>query len=1179
MKSLLIAELKLQSRHWLWLLAMVLTFAFGAFVINKQTPDMDIQISGSYFLIKTFAIQLLLLPVLVAIFSTQATIRDFESDMAGIVYASSTKLTQVLIARFIAFFILCWSVYLSFGAGIFVGLATQQSIYFGLPIASLCWALFVLALPNVLLVCAIFFAIGLYGKRSIYLYLIACLLFFAYQFFLSINGSPLMASRVVVSAELASLYSWIDPFALSTYFEQVRQWQPSDKNTQLPTLDRVLIINRLLVIFAALAVTVYTIMHHVKNFKIDAMQDESMLIPNWIKRMTFSLTSSFALPFIARLRARLPAYSVLTIAHKEWQLSFKTKTFLAMCCALVFLISSEIYFGYIHLENLGTSAIASTMITVNRYIADILPRFGGLFMLFLAAELCWRDQQSKVKSLIDSTRVSNAALFFGRLLALCFVPLFFITLSIIVSIIMQSANGGEFDFDVYLSMYVYFGLPLIWLATLCVVVHALLPNKYLALGISFALFVFFETSLLQSLGLEHPLWTLGQLPPLSYSEFVGFGGELDALAGYLSFRYSLLIVLSLIAFKFFRRGEELSSAFTSPVLWRRNEKAILICGAVAVIITLGNIVHQTWYTGHYQSSSSRHVWKASYENKYAYLKDQPSLSTEKITTIVELMPDERRLTINANYQLVNRSNRAISQLVFSTPLPFNYRNVAVGNAEQVSYDQFHQTHIYAFSQPIQPGQSVTLSFVADYQQNGYLGVPGDNVINSDYSYIRFLRYLPFLGYVKHYQLTNNGLREKFALPKLSHQSIEQDLEKYQGDMSALYDWATLDTTIVTSEDHIAFAPGKLVKQWQEGNRKIYQYRTQGKVRNIGHIVSQNLPVKTAQIAHTNVDVFYPEGKENYAERHLSAIRDALQYGNEHFGPVMTNNLRLVPFPSFFPATGYALPQTVFIGEEVGFHVDLTNKDGFDHLYRRTVHEVAHQWWGHGLNGAATEGEAVLVETLAKYTEMVLLARKYGDEYVKQLIKYEQQRYFSGRSRTNINELPLYRGDENYLIYSKGAAAMYALKQQLGESAINTALKKLVTLHSFPNKPATTLDFIAYLTEGKTAKQQQLVDNWFKKIIVHDVEITSAELSKSEQGHEINVCLQDNKTDLTTVKLSAFTDDEKLIASTDIIANTKQGINACKVWSLETKPSHIELDSELLLLDSNRENNQFYFPSL
>lgn len=1175
MKSLLIAELKLQSRHWLWLLAMVLTFVFGAFVINKQTPDMDIQINGVYFLIKTFAIQMLLLPVLVAIFSAQASIRDFDSDMAGIVYASSTKLTQVLVARISALFMLCWCVYLSFAMGIVVGLATQSPTSFGLPVASLGWALFVLALPNVLLVCAIFFAIGLYGKRSIYLYLTACLLFFAYQFFLTINGSPLMASRVAVSAELASLYSWIDPFALSTYFEQVKLWQPSEKNTLLPSVDSTLIVNRLAVIITAIAVTGYAVIHHVKHFKIDMVQGEKTLVPALIKQVWFRLTALLSLPFIARLAITLPTYNVLTIAHKEWQLSFKTKTFFAMCCALVFLISSEIYFGYVHLENLGTSAIASTMITVNRYIADILPRFGGLFMLFLAAELCWRDQQSNIKPLIDSTNVSNAALFFGRLLALCFVPLFFITLSIIASITMQFANGGDINFHVYFAMYIYFGLPMIWLATLCVVVHAVLPNKYLALGITFVLFICLETNVLHSFGLQHPLWTLGQLPRLHYSEFVGFGGETDAVFGYLTLRFSLLVVLSLMAFKLFRRGEELSSAFGSSALWHRHEKVILASGVFVFIIAFANVILKTWYEGDYQSSSSKHAWKASYENKYAYLKGQPSLAVEQLSTTVELMPSERRLLIDAKYQLVNRNDVAITQLVFSTPSPFHYRNLQVENATLVSYDLEHQTHIYAFLTPIQPGQSVRFSFTADYKQNGYLGVPSDNVITHNYSYIRFLRYFPFFGYVKHYQLSNQGLRESYRLPELEHNTLEQDLQLYQGDMSELYDWAILDTTIITNDDQIAFAPGELIKQWQQGGRKAFHYKTRGYVRNIGHIVSHNLPVKTEKIAHTNVEVYYPKNKEKYAARHMSAIRDALQYGNEHFGLINTNNLRLVPVASFFPATGYALPHTIFIGEGVGFHVDLTDEEGFDHLYRRTVHEVAHQWWGHGLNGAATEGEAVLVETLAKYTEMLLLARKYDDEYVKRLIKYEQQRYFSGRARTNSHELPLYRGDENYLVYSKGAAAMYALKQQLGETAINKALRKLVVLHSYPNKPATTLDLIAYLKEGKTAEQQQLIHDWFKETIVHDVEITSVEQGEFEQGHVINVCLQDNKSQFANVTLSAFSDEGKLIGSTNVTIAGVKGSGDCHRWELTIKPAKIEADPALLLLDSNRENNQYY----
>src|SRR5690606_35079778 len=100
------------------------------------------------------------------------------------------------------------------------------------------------------------------------------------------------------------------------------------------------------------------------------------------------------------------------------------------------------------------------------------------------------------------------------------------------------------------------------------------------------------------------------------------------------------------------------------------------------------------------------------------------------------------------------------------------------------------------------------------------------------------------------------------------------------------------------------------------------------------------------------------------------IQDTLDYAGTHFSPYSADTISLVATPNFLPMTGYAMPQLFFIGEDVGFAVDLDNRQAFDHLYRRTVHETSHQWWGHGLDGAKTEGETVLVETLAKYTEMV-----------------------------------------------------------------------------------------------------------------------------------------------------------------------------------------------------------------
>ena len=76
------------------------------------------------------------------------------------------------------------------------GLFGHAEVSLGLALSSLSWGLMVLLLPGLMLLVSVFFAIGLRFKNSLYLYLFACLFFFVYQFYLMINGSPLMASRV-----------------------------------------------------------------------------------------------------------------------------------------------------------------------------------------------------------------------------------------------------------------------------------------------------------------------------------------------------------------------------------------------------------------------------------------------------------------------------------------------------------------------------------------------------------------------------------------------------------------------------------------------------------------------------------------------------------------------------------------------------------------------------------------------------------------------------------------------------------------------------------------------------------------------------------------------------------------------------------------------------------------------
>jgi hypothetical protein len=85
-----------------------------------------------------------------------------------------------------------------------------------------------------------------------------------------------------------------------------------------------------------------------------------------------------------------------------------------------------------------------------------------------------------------------------------------------------------------------------------------------------------------------------------------------------------------------------------------------------------------------------------------------------------------------------------------------------------------------------------------------------------------------------------------------------------------------------------------------------------------------------------------------------------------------------------------------------------------------------------------DGAAMLTETFATYTEMMLLQQMYGKEKMRDRIKMYLGIYLSGRGYAA--EEPLYQAkpDSRHISYSKGAVMMYQLAELIGEEKVNLA---------------------------------------------------------------------------------------------------------------------------------------------
>ena len=188
-------------------------------------------------------------------------------------------------------------------------------------------------------------------------------------------------------------------------------------------------------------------------------------------------------------------------------------------------------------------------------------------------------------------------------------------------------------------------------------------------------------------------------------------------------------------------------------------------------------------------------------------------------------------------------------------------------------------------------------------------------------------------------------------------------------------------------------------------------------------------------------------------------------------------------------------------EDRMYLADVSNSETFNLAAKRTIHEVAHQWWGHTLSAKPVAGGSLLVEGFAKYTEAVVMEKLYGKSALYELSDNARRRYFSGRSFGGSIEPPIYMvTSQSYLAYGKAYTVLMGLRDLIGEKQVNHVLKALTEKHRAINKLAVnTIEFLEEIYKVTPLEQHLLVDDWFKRVITYDVGIEESSYKELADG--------------------------------------------------------------------------------
>lgn len=1131
------------------------------------------------------------LATLIAVFAGMffcvfAMLRDKQYQMDGLVYSTSVKKLPFFVSRFLG----AWGTTLLAASMFLVGfmipskLSTIPSERFAdFQLMPYLWAWLVFVLPNVLICTSILFLVTALVRKAVATYITAVLLYGLYFLASIFLNSPILATSTPASPEGLAMAALIDPLGLSAFFEQTQLWTSHQKNTQLVSLTGYFLWNR--VIWMGIGAVVLLIAYRLFNFrKLDGGLKKRKGIIEENHTTVESKTPYFSVKTSSRGFQR--NWSVLTsLISIELKGVFNSLPFMGMMAMWAIIIFTEIY-SRIHGGYQFDSDLYPTTDLMVWMIKHPLIGLGTLLIVFYSGELMWKEKTVKFQEIKGTTPTSNLITFLSKYVVVTLLPIILIVSAILIAVGQQISVGYyNFEWELYLGLFCFSGLQLLFFALFSMFIQTLVSNKYLGMLLTGLVLAAFSPVFSTQLGLEHPLSKFLMLPTVEFTDMAGytFVGAFFAFAGYWG---SLVTLLVLLAFKMWQRGVSIPFGEQVRLLnrkWSIAEKVAVAALGISFLSFGTYIYYQTCIDREYITAETNLDRKEQYERKYKQYEGLTKVAITDIKTEVTIHPEKAGYLLQANYVLENQEKEAVDTIFVIEKV--GLKQIRLENSQLLLHDKEVGVYLFKLDQPLLSGEQSKLYFEVEKENNGF---DQEKSLVKNGMYLPQIQLEPALYYSSGYEISNNLERKKRGLPY--KEEIPESGEHLDDEALNHVD-VSFETVISTAKNYTAIASGNLLKKWQEGERNFFRYQIQGKgKRNLCYFSAKYETLK-AKHRGIEVELYYHQGHEYNIDYIMDLTKKSLDYCIDHFGPYPHDHIRIAEIPNHWYFGGQAMTGTISMTERGMYLIDLRNQPAIDLVARRVIHEVAHQWWGHTVTPKNVDGGSVITESLAKYTEAVVLEQLFGKKMSREMAGYSTVQYLRARANYAVPEVPLYlTNKQGYLVYTKGYTVMYALKELLGEQQVNTALANLTNKYGKGAiKKATSLDLIDELYQVSDSTNHQLIDDWMKQIIIYDLkiddvvvdqlpdgmyevtlQIESKRVKASSTGEELPIMLQEHiPIGLFTQHPSTIKANEGIVYLEDHYFDKDQSEIKIKV---KEKPSYVGIDPFQTRIEVNQLNN-------
>jgi ABC-2 type transport system permease protein len=1067
-------------RPWPWLcMAVLLVFALMStrVAIIPVTLPQDFILNSPFIItsVTVFSCQIWLL--LAPSVAGEAAARDVHKGMHPLIYTTPVSKLEYLGGRFLAALVLHALILLGVQIGSLLAVygpgANPDIVGPFRPVAYLAAYGFI-ALPNALITTAVQFSAALLTGRPMGAYVGSFGLFF-----LSYPVTLFLFLSKMAQPEIALLSDPIGVFAIMN--EMMSNWTIVEKNVRMFTLEGPMLFNRLLWIGIALLTLAFIYLH----FRF-AHRTSTDLMSRLLRRFTGTAPTAVT-AVAAPIRITFPQVhqSFGFAAHLRQMLAITWLSFRIIATSLpgLFLLVAFpmmlVLMMQVELQQWGVPLLPRTVEIISRHLTSAVTAFTNywvmvpLLIIFLAGELIWRERDVRLNENVDATPVPEWVLLLGKYFGLCLVLAALMAMLTVVGVFTQTLRG-YYDFRIaqYLQLLFGFQLPeYLLFAMLVFAIQVLVNHKYL--GQLAALIAYLLMIFSGYLGIHHNLLLYTGGPAWSFTEMRGFGGSIGPWLWFKLYWAAWALLLALMATLLWMRGRESGFAMRLHVVRNRFNRATatITVLSVGLILIFGSFIfYNTNVINEYITDNELVQRRADYERQYGKYEGKPQPVRVHTNLQLNIYPEHRAATMRGSYRLINRNNIPIDSVHLEPAFDVETHITFDRPARLVMADDKLGHHIYRLDEPLQPGDSLTLSFDVQFEPRGFRNTSlrkngvGQAILENGTYFTGGA--LPIIGYQPRRELWGAEDRRKHGLPRQITLPSPGDIDPHV----AAGGEATCDAIVGTREGQVAIAPGELLRTWSEGERRYFHYVSDVPISGLDVFFSANYGVHREQWKHVDIQVFVHPEHTKHLERLLRGVRASLDYYSAEFGSYPYPFLQIIEQPGNFFGMGVDGSGVITAGE--GFFLLDPQGDGFDAIFEIVAHEMGHQWWGGQLKPAFAEGGGVISEGLAWYSAMQLVKNVKGREALRQFMSFMREPNPWPPIRTG---LPLLRAMDPWANYRKGPYAMYALSEYVGEARVNGALRTLV--EKKVSSLATTIDMY---------RELQAVTPDSLKLLLHDL---------------------------------------------------------------------------------------------